>query len=517
MDELKSDFPESNLTLRDYLRVLFRQKAVVITTIITVIATVLIGLQFKTPQYEAQVKMLISAEKLVDSIYYKDLAAGYRSAELTLTQAEIVTSNPVLERAVKAVGLYERPLDYETTFSSWLKRPFIKMQAKEYGVKLAVLPESAKRAFLYRLAMEDLRQHVKVEPVRDTNIFAISVRDYSPYGAAILANVISRSYIIFDLEQQLAELALKYGEKHTTYIQMKDNIDKMAKNLTGETLPNIEAIGPATVKVVEQAQLPLKSVGPSSVLILLLAVFMSLFLAVMLAFTFEYLDQTFKSPQDIETYLGVPFLGSIPQNMDVFLHLALADQVYLLMKNKGIKSVLVVSALAGEGVTSTVASLGKYLSKAAHRKVLIIDANLRLPGIPAKFDLVGAHGLADILEGRGTLGSLVKDMGNNLSVLTAGKTTMNPLTLLDSPTMQEIIRQARDSYDIVLIDGPELNLYKDSVVLSRYSEGVMLVIDEGKTRKQVVKAAVEPVAAKVIGAVLNNRTFVIPKVIYDRI
>jgi len=107
----------SNMTLRDYLRVLFRHKAVIITSIITVTATVIVGLIFKTPVYQAQVKMLISAEKQVESPYYREILSD-RSLQLALTQSEIVKSNAVIGLAVRALGLYNRPLDYEKNFSS---------------------------------------------------------------------------------------------------------------------------------------------------------------------------------------------------------------------------------------------------------------------------------------------------------------------------------------------------------------------------------------------------------------
>src|SRR3990172_7554961 len=103
-------------TLRDYIRIIFRRKAVIITSFITVTMGVLVGLELKTPMYEAQVKMLISAVKKVESPYYLKLS-GYQD----LTQSEIVNSNPVIERAVKVLKLYERPIDYEKNFCSPLK------------------------------------------------------------------------------------------------------------------------------------------------------------------------------------------------------------------------------------------------------------------------------------------------------------------------------------------------------------------------------------------------------------
>lgn len=518
MEHQNGYMPET--TLRDYLKVLFRHKAIIITTFITVIGTVIIGLQFKTPVYQAQVKMLISAEKQVEAPYYRQLA-GYSNGEGVLTQSEIVKSSPVIERAVRATGLYQQPLDYEKKFCSPLKNALIDSNVNKLNERLKLLTEEQKKAFLFRRAIEGLKKSITVEPVRDTNLFTISAREFSPIGAAIIANVISRSYVIFDLEQQLAELQLKYGEKHLSVTQLKDNIEQMKTGLNGKPLSNIEAIGPASVKIIEQAQVPLRPVGPNKALTLILALFMAPFLGVMLAFMFEYMDQTFKSPRDIETFLNLPYLGSIPRKKSKkeSLH-TLSDQIYLLMKDKGIKSLLLTSALAREGTTTIIANLAKHLSERAGHKVLIIDANLRNPAIHKAFKISEDPGLAEVLEGNISFEKAVQHLGHNLDVLPAGKTTLNPITLLGSSMMPEVLKMAKQRSEIVLIDCANLKGFKDAVLISSAIDGIALVVNEGKTRRYVVNSAIAPLQqrkANIIGVILNNRTFAIPRMIYERV
>ena len=110
---------QPSLTLRDYLRVFFRNKSIFTICFLTVMTTVYLGLQLKTPVYQSQVKMHISAEKQLESPYYRELA-GQRSSNAALTQSEIVKSNPVLERTVNALNLHNRPVDYEKAFCSLL-------------------------------------------------------------------------------------------------------------------------------------------------------------------------------------------------------------------------------------------------------------------------------------------------------------------------------------------------------------------------------------------------------------
>lgn len=524
----------SSVTLRDYLRVLFRQKAVVLTVIFTVLITVFIGLILKTPVYEAQVKMLISAAKLVQAPYSRDIAGG-RNDQETLTQSEIAKSAPVLERAVQALGLHQKPEDYEKHYASPIKCKLIDFMLRLKKTQGARYTPKQQQLLAFRGAVEALRKRIKVEPIRATNLFTIRVQDFDSIGAAAIANVVSRSYVIFDQEQQLADLALKYGDKHTTVIQLKDNIDQMAKRLRGNPLSNIEAIGPATVKVIEQARVPLKPTGPRKLIVMALGLLMSIFLGLMLAFVFEYMDPAFKSPREVEAELALPYLGSIPRRgfMDKLLvqtarkksayahyYQILADELYLLVKNRKVKTVLVTSSAAKEGISAVVANLGALLSQGAGHRVLLVDANLRHPGLHKLLKIENPAGWAEVIEGRAALKDVIHDQGQNLHVITAGRTGLNPVILLDSGKVKELLEEVQQEYEVVLMDCPNLTGFKDALVLSAHTDATMVVVSEGLTRRQILKIALQPLVnrkANILGVVLNNRTFPIPKFIYERV
>ncbi len=537
---------KQEVTFRDYLHIIFRRKAVIITTFITVMLSVIIGLQFITPVYEGRVKILISAEKQVVSPYYRELM-GYQSVQAALTQSEIVKSNAVIERAVAALGLLHRPRDYEKKFCSPLKAPLVDLKILLFDFinriispQLAHMTTEQKNAYQFRIATEDLKLNIAIEPVANTNIFTLVVTDFSPFGAAIMANVISRSYVIFDLEQQLAETQLKYGEKHPITIQLKDNIDKMVKNLNGELLPNEESIGPASVKIIEQASAPLDPQFSLlfQILTIGLSFFVALFLGVILAFMFEYMDQTFKTSRDIELVLNMPFLGAIhkiakktkesPLIEDTGIKTAyaqsyqnLSDQIYLLSKDKDLKSILITAASVSDGKDTIIYNIGKYLSGKGRHKVIIIDADLRNQSLSKIFNVSdSSFGLAEVLEGKCPLEKAVRDLASNLVILPAGRTTFNPITLLGSHKMQEVIREMKEKYELILMGCAALNEFKDGAMLSLNVDGVILVVNEGKTRRQVVKNAILPLEQKkanLIGAILNNRTFPIPEKIYKRV
>lgn len=514
--------------LRDYLTIIFRRKAVIITAFLTIMICVIIGLELKTPVYQAQVKMLVSAQKETLTPYYRDIV-GQRQTQMTLTQSEIVNSNPVLERAVRILKLHERPNDYEKNFCTPLKAWLIDLKLKLS--RSDNIPPEQMQSYMLWCAVEELKGNIEVTPIRDTDLFTIAASDYDPEMAAAIANVVSRSYVIFDLEQQLVELQVKHGEKNQFVIQLKDNIDIMTKNLAGAILPNIEAIGPASVKIIEQAQIPFEPIGARKYLTIILAFSMSIFLGIMLAFGFEYMAQTFKSPQDLEKFLNLPVLGAIPKNIhkgkgskqiciNLHAYQPLADQISLLVKDKNLKAILITALSPLEGSAKLIANLGKYLSQEAQHKIFIVDANLKTPSLHTIFNIPGKPGLADVLEGKATLEKAAVKINDNLLVLPAGETSLNPTTLLNSSRMLDVVNTAREKSEVLFIDYANLRAIENVRILSSMADGIALVISEGKTRRPVIKAAIAPLEqskANIIGTILNNRTFVIPKIIYKRL
>ncbi len=519
-------------TLRDYVRVLFRHKGVILITILTVCLVVFVGLKLKTKQYESSVKLLIAAEKQVESMYYREMY-GSQNIQQTLTQSEIVKSNHVLGRVVRALKLNKRPIDDEKKFASHLKGKLIDYQNKGLEKKLNDFTKEQRDGFFFRRAVESLKNNISVVPIRDTNMFIIRVKDYNPVASTVIANVVSRSYIIFDLEQQLAELRLKYAERHPTVNLLETSIKELKKTLSGAPVDAIKAIGPASVKIIEQAVIPLEATGTSKMLTFLLAIVMSGFLAVMLSFVFEYTDQTLKSIQEVERFLNLPIVGTIPRrglgqrllirnakNKSTYgrHYQSLSDQLYLLGKDKNLKSILFTSAGPKEGAAATAANVGKYLADKAGHRVLLIDADFRNPILNKLLNVdKNVPGLSYVLEGKTPSKDPVHKISKNLHIITAGTTEFNPVILLDSSRLVDIMREARDNYEIVLVNCPNLKGHKDALVLSSHVDTTVVVINEGETRRQVVKAAVSQLKKKesdVLGAILNNRTFPIPGFVY---
>lgn len=536
------------VTLRDYIKVYFRRKAVLFITFLTVIALLTLLALIQTPVYEAQVTMLISAQKKIEAPYYQEASSAYSSGAsiIALTQSEIVLSNPVIERAVRVLMLHERPKDYERKYASPVGKALMDLtsgffQGLKRSMKKQIKPEE-QRKIIFRMAVAGLKKNINVTPLKNTNLLTISVKDFSPEAAAQIANVVSRSYVIFDLEQQLAEYQLKYQQTHQIVRQLYNDVNKLINKLKSEPRSNIEAIGPASVKIIAPASIPLKPVtiqGKKLILAIILAVFVAAFCSIAAALIFEYLDPTFKSPQDIETYIKLPYLGFIPkagrknrkiidditlgngkENHYLKAYKQFSDNLYLLIKSRKLKSILMVSALQGEGTNILTANLSVFMSRKFFKDTLIIDANLRKPSMHNLFNIPSRPGLAGILEDQVALEDAVTKLDSHLNIMPAGNSSFDPIALLSSIKMNDIISQAQEKYEVVLIDCANLSDYKDGEVISLNTDGVVYVVCEGRTRRQVVKNAVklwENRRSNLLGVVLNNRRFVIPEMLYMRI
>lgn len=521
-------YTSKDTTLRDYLRVIFRHKIVFLILPLAIMIPVYIFLEMKTPTYEASVKLYVKARARTSTDYYVTL---YRPT-LIEDHAQLVKSNIVLERVVKALKLYEVPIDYEMRFASKIKSKLIRRRIEKLKQTLSRMPEEKRQAFLFRMAVNRLRSNISAVPVLGLSFFRITVRDFDPVAAAIIANSVARSYVIFDLEQQIAELKLQYGEKHAMVKKLENFIEEFKETLDGRPLPDIEAMGPASIKIVKQAEIGELAGALNKRFLLILSFAASIFLGVILSFIFDYFDQTFKSPREIETFLKIPFLGSIPRKRlrkkllteinpkksdYTKSYQNLSEQLSLLLRDKGIKTLLITDSEGMKDLPIIGVNIGFYLSHKTEYKVLLIDADLRRSSLSKVLKIQNNVGLIDILEKKVSLSETIRNIGKNLYILPSGNTDLNPIILLSSSMMPEIINKAKGEFDLIFVICPDLKNYIDATIISTLVDGTVLVINEGKVRRQVVENSLIPLRQKkanIIGAILNNRRYVIPKIIY---
>jgi|SRR5581483_12368286 len=176
--------------------------------------------------------------------------------------------------------------------------------------------------------------------------------------------------------------------------------------------------------------------------------------------------------------------------------------------DKTLRAILVTSADAEEGKSTTLANLAVTIAQSGKR-VILVDADLRRPTQNQIFGLKNNVGLSDMVRDDALLADppLQETTVPNLKVLTSGQLPPNPAEILGSKRMSEILAALQERADIVLFDAPPVLAVTDAAVLSNKVDGVLLILSAGKTKRENAKKAqaqLEKVNARVIGAVLNN-------------
>lgn len=173
-----------------------------------------------------------------------------------------------------------------------------------------------------------------------------------------------------------------------------------------------------------------------------------------------------------------------------------------------LQSMIVTSSGPAEGKSTTTANLSVVIAQQGKR-VLLIDADLRKPTVHYTFRTENHIGLSNVLTRQSSLEEAVTATAQDkLWVLPSGPIPPNPSELLGSKGMKTLLEQAKDEYDVIIIDTPPVLAVTDAQVLANLADGVVLVVSSGKTEMDAAKKAkelLESAKAKILGVVLNNK------------
>jgi len=176
--------------------------------------------------------------------------------------------------------------------------------------------------------------------------------------------------------------------------------------------------------------------------------------------------------------------------------------------DKELTTIVVTSSGPAEGKSTTVANLAVVFAQQG-KQVLLIDSDLRKPTVHYTFNVSNTKGLTNVLTKQSALGEVVQpSMQENLSLLTSGPIPPNPAELLSSKAMEELIKEASATYDMVLFDSPPLLAVTDGQILASKCDGTLLIVSSGKTEiEQAIKAKdlLNSVNSQLLGVILNNK------------
>jgi succinoglycan biosynthesis transport protein ExoP len=279
---------------------------------------------------------------------------------------------------------------------------------------------------------------------------------------------------------------------------------------------------PVNLTVVKQADLPASPVSPRTKVNLGLGVLLGLALGIGFAVLRDSLDTTIKRVEDLQKITGAGTLGMIAYDHDAVKQplvtaidptsqrsesfRTLRTNLQFVDIDHPPRTVVITSAVAGEGKSTTACNLAITLAQAGIR-VALVESDLRRPKIAEYLGVEGSVGLTSVLIGRATLDDALQTWGRSgLAVLASGPIPPNPSELLGSGHMVALLRQLQQRFDVVIIDAPPLLPVTDAAVLSRICDGAVIVVRYGKTKREQLERtakALSTVDARVLGTVMN--------------
>lgn len=522
MPEPLSDTGE--LELRDYLAVLRRRKLIIILTTIAVVLVALAYSLLQTPVYRASAEVLLD-ERASDAILNPDQQTNSADRQSRVqTEIEVMRSRLVRDAVRDELG-------YTPTVT-------IATKGETSVVSISATDTEPERA------------------AREANAYATTFIDVRRE-----ANIADLTEAAEVLEGQLTEIDTQISDRESVVADLQAEINAAPDDLTRAPLQTERDAAQATLEsqrvslatqrneyssqlgelrlavnttrigggqVVSQAVAPGSPFAPDPVRNASVALVLGLLLGAGLAFLREYLDDTVRTKDDLDTLTGgLEVLGLIPlvegwkdharpQLVSVSAPTSPAAEAYRGLRtslqfmgiDRDIRLVQLTSASASEGKTTTLSNLGVALARAGNR-VIMVDCDLRRPRLHQFFGLDNSVGFTTAILGEIDISDAIIDIPDvpRLSVVASGPPPPNPSELLSTRAASSMIGSLVEHADYVLIDCPPLLPVSDAVIIAGTADATVLITSVDSTTKRNLSRAMEvlrQVDAPLIGAVLNG-------------
>ena len=330
-----------------------------------------------------------------------------------------------------------------------------------------------------------------------------------------------------DLLEKTKKEAVSFNERFVQYEILKREIENHEKLynalISRENEQSItEKAQNINVWVVEKAKIPQFPSKPNRKRNILLGLIMGLFGGVGLALFLEYLDNTIKTPDDIEDRYNIPVLATISKTKNKIENLytvvldepsgALAESfkslrapIMLSSSESPPKTILITSMAPQDGKTTIATNLAIAIAESGN-EVLFIDCDLRRPMLHKIFGLDNTKGLSTFITGTSDMKIIQNVQSKNLSIITSGPIPPNPSELLISKRLKELVNLLRDQFDFIIFDTPPLISVSDTLIVSKIVDASLIVTRFGKTTYDMLNHGLKQMAgieSKVIGTVIN--------------
>jgi polysaccharide biosynthesis transport protein len=317
---------------------------------------------------------------------------------------------------------------------------------------------------------------------------------------------------------------IEVAQLSAPYYEAKEDLDRekkwydVLKMKTGQEVVDRDLPKARMVTIIDPAVREEKPVRPNKPLNIILGVVFGLVVGIGLAFFIEYLDTSVKTIDDVERTLQAPVLGVIPQNIGLILeegaesphaeaYRVLRTNILFSRKDDILNTVVVVSAGAGEGKSTTAFNLATIFAQNGSR-VLVVDSDLRRPTLHKMVNVTNSIGLTNYLLKQNTLDEVIQTTKvPTLHLMASGKLPSSSLGILSSAQMKELISELKQRYDFVFFDSPPIMGVSDASILASEVDMTLQVIQYRRYPQPMnirAKQMIEKVGGNLVGIVLNN-------------
>ncbi len=318
-------------------------------------------------------------------------------------------------------------------------------------------------------------------------------------------------------DREEAQKSQPYWELKSKLADLNE-LNKLLQAKIMDTKVDLDLPKTSMVTIIDQAQPAKAPARPNKTLNIILGIVIGLMVGVGLAFFIEYLDTSVKTIDDVERALQAPVLGVIPQNVGHLIdegvesqhaeaYRVLRTNLLFSRKDERLNSVVVVSAGAGEGKSTTVVNLATVFAQSGQR-VLLVDSDLRRPTLHKVLKVGNSVGLTNYLLKQNTLEEVIQRTSiPTLDLMASGKLPSSSMNILGSAAMKDLVAELKQRYDFVFFDSPPIMGVSDAAILASEIDMVIQVIQYRRYPQPMnirAKQMIEKVGGTLIGIVLNN-------------
>lgn len=325
-------------------------------------------------------------------------------------------------------------------------------------------------------------------------------------------------------QEELLNMPLKHAENSKLELALSVNKDMYQNLLEYMMYVSIaESMTLSNIRLVETATIPEKPNFPKKSLNIIVGIFLGMFWGLVLSLFIEYIDNTIKTPEDLKHIKSLNFLGIIPKtkilsDMNVISKLnptlpvveayrTIRNSIRYASVDKPIKTLAITSTMESEGKSSAASNISITYSM-EHKKIILVDLDLRRPTIHKFFNLLNTNGITSVLAAGLPLEEAIVHTGvSGLDVLTSGPIPPDPSSLVESHKLKDIINTLKETYDMVIIDTPPVMAVNDAVIIGAMTDGILYVIESGRATFSMVdhvKELFTKANLHTIGIVLNK-------------